>query len=437
MSEILIRGGVVLTQDQTLGTLERGDVLIRDNLIAGVGVGLIAPRAEVIDATGRIVMPGLVDGHRHMFSGILRGACSNTRYVGNEGGYFDIVIRQFGGSFTPEDTYVSTRLGALESINGGITTLHAWDHNMVSYEHASASFRAMSETGLRGRFSYGPPNDTMTLDQTGVLRLREELFPQLQGDRPSTADGRWTLGIASRGVELAKPEIWEPEFRFARSHGLGITVHVMEDQMKNMRERDALGPDVLAVHVYGADDEDIRYLAESGTPVCIATPASARSGSPTSPVVKLMRAGVKMCLSVDSTAGCDTADMFAVMRITMIVERMLHRDAGIYSCAEVIRHATIEGARALGLSDLTGSLTPGKRADVILINARALNLAPLTVPETLVASCVYPSNVETVFVDGKCLKRDGRLINVDVDAFVDRANETLRRLEARVGRRIE
>src|SRR6266851_8654130 len=128
MSEILIRGGCVLTMDDRLGTLRSGDVLIRDRLIAEVGERVFAPDAEVIDATGRIVMPGLVDGHRHMFSGILRGACSDTRYTGNEGGYFEIVIRRFGGSFTPEDTYVSSRLGALESINGGITTLHAWDH---------------------------------------------------------------------------------------------------------------------------------------------------------------------------------------------------------------------------------------------------------------------------------------------------------------------
>jgi 5-methylthioadenosine/S-adenosylhomocysteine deaminase len=435
--ETLIRGGLLLTQDEQIGNLPAGDVLIRDNLIAAVGQGLIAPGAEVIDATGRIVMPGLVDGHRHMFSGILRGACSNTRYVGNEGGYFEIVIRQFGGSFTPEDTYVSSRLGALESLNGGITTLHAWDHNMISPEHAKASAHAMSETGLRGRFSYGPPNDTMVVDQAGVLSLRESMFAHDAHGRACTADGRWSLGIATRGVELGKPEIWEPEFSFARRHGIPITAHVMDGQTSGMRERGALGRDVLAVHVYGAGDEDIRYLKDSGTPVCIATPASARSGSSTSPVVKLMEAGVTLCLSVDSTAGCDTADMFAVMRITMIVERMLHRDAGVYSCAQVLKHATLDGARALGLGDITGSLTPGKRADLIMINTRALNLAPLTVPETLVASCVYPSNVETVFVDGKCLKRDGQLVGVDVDAFVDRANATLRGLEARVGRHLE
>jgi cytosine/adenosine deaminase-related metal-dependent hydrolase len=437
MAETLIRGGFLLTQDENLGNIPEGDVLIRDNFIAAVGCGLVAPNAEVIDATGRIVMPGLIDGHRHMFSGILRGACSNTRYVGNSGGYFDIVIRQFGGSFTPEDTYVSSQLGALESLNGGITTLHAWDHNMISHEHARASASALIASGLRGRYSYGPPNSTMILDQPGVLSLREERFGHDRGGRASTSDGRWTLGIATRGVELGKPEIWEPEFAFARQHGIPITAHVMDGQMADMRKRDALGSDVLAVHVYGADAADIQYLKESGTTVCIATPASARSGSSTSPVIKLMEAGIPLCLSVDSTAGCDTADMFAVMRITMIVERMLHHDAGVYSCAQVLKHATLDGARALGIDDITGSLTPGKRADIITINTRALNLAPLTVPETLVASCVYPSNVESVFVDGKCLKRDGRLLGVDVDEFVALANATLRNLEARVGRALE
>jgi 5-methylthioadenosine/S-adenosylhomocysteine deaminase len=437
MRDVLIRGGYVMTMDDVVGTLPVGDVLIRGNHIAEVGRKIDAPGAEIIDGTGRIVMPGLVDGHRHMFSGLLRGGCSDTSYTGNQGGYFEIVIRQFGGNFTPEDTYISSRLGALESINGGITTLHAWDHNMISYEHAKASAQAMHEVGLRGRFSYGPPNDTMVLDQAGVVRLKHEMFATHADGMWSTKDGRWHLGIASRGVELAKPEIWEPEFAFARKEGIPITVHVMEAQIPDLKARRALGPDVLAIHALEASKDDIDYLLESKTPVCVATPALARSGHKPSPVVELMRAGVPLCLSVDSTAGCDTADMFAVMRITMIVERMRHADSSVYTNKEVLRHATIDGARALGLGDITGSLTRGKRADVIVINTNSLNLAPLTVPETLVASCTYPSNVEIVFVDGRCLKSDGELVGVDVAAFVAEANLALKQLEARVGRAIE
>ncbi len=436
MSETLIRGAYVMTMDPTLGTLPKGDVLIRDEFIAEVAETIDAPGADVIDGAGKIVMPGLIDGHRHMFSGILRGGCSDVSYTGNQGGYFEIVIRKFGGSFTPQDTYVSSRLGALESINGGITTLHAWDHNMITFEHAKASVTAMYETGLRGRFSYGPPNDTMVIDLDGVARLKEEMFPNKRNGQWATSDGRWDIGIATRGVELDKPEIWEPEFAFARERGLPITAHLMEGQIPPLKQRRALGPDVLAIHALAASTDDIAYLVESKTPVCVATPALARSGHHTSPVTELMRAGVPICLSVDSTAGCDTADMFAVMRITMIVERMRHADSGVYSNRDALRQATIEGARALGIDDITGSLKPGKRADLIIIDTKALNLTPVTVPETLIASCTYPSNVEAVFVDGRCLKRDGKLVGVDVDGFIEDANRTLRNLEARVGQSI-
>lgn len=437
MTETLIRGACVLTMDAKLGSLPKADVLMRDGKIAEVGERIEAPQADILDGCGRIVMPGLIDGHRHMFSGLLRGGCSDVSYTGNQGGYFEIVIRKFGGNYTPTDTYVSSRLGALESINGGITTLHAWDHNMISFEHAKASATAMHETGLRGRFSYGPPNDTMVLDQEGVSRLRNEMFGMQHNGRWTTGDGRWDIGIATRGVELAKPDIWEPEFAFAREQGLPITAHLMEGQIPMLKEKKALGPDVLAIHALAATDDDIQYLLDSGTPVCVATPALARSGHSASPIVKLMRAGVPVCLSVDSTAGCDTADMFAVMRITMIVERMLHADSSVYSTHDAIRQATINGAKALGIEGITGSLTPGKRADVIVIDTRqALNLTPVTVPETLVASCVYPENVEAVFVDGQCLKRDGKLVGVDVPAFIVEANQALRALEARVGQPI-
>jgi 5-methylthioadenosine/S-adenosylhomocysteine deaminase len=437
MSKILIKGAYIISMDDKIGTLKKGDVLIEGRDIAAVGEDIDLKVDEVFDGTGRIVMPGLVDGHRHMFSGLLRGGCSDVSYTGNQGGYFEIVIRRFGGNFTPDDTYMSSRLGALESINGGITTLHAWEHNLISLDHARASARALHETGLRGRFSYGPPNDTMIVDQEGVLQLKREMFPNKVDGFWSTKDERWHLGIASRGVELDKPEIWEPEFKFARKNGLQITAHVMEGQITSLRNRSALGPDVLVVHVLAASDDDIKHLVDTRTPVCIATPALARAGHHVSPVLKLMKAGVPICLSVDSTAGCDTADMFAVMRITMIIERMLHADAGVYSTHQVLRHATIEGAKALRMDDIIGSLTPGKRADLIIINTNALNLAPLTVPETLISSCTYPSNVETVFADGRCLKRDGKLVGVDVPDFIEKANDALRKLEVRVGQRIQ
>jgi 5-methylthioadenosine/S-adenosylhomocysteine deaminase len=435
MSETLIRGAYILTMDDGIGSIPSGDVLIRDNLIAEVAEHIDAPNAEVIDGHNKVVMPGLIDGHRHMFSGLLRGGCSDTKYTGNQGGYFEIVILRFGGAFTPEDTYWSTRLGALESINGGITTVHAWEHNMLTYEHALASARALHETGVRGRFSYGPPNQTMVLDQEGVVRLRDEMFSRRNGNGYFyTDDGMVHLGVATRGVEIDKPELWKEEAAFAREHGLPLTAHLMRaGHVTELEEEGFLGPELFVCHALGATDEEIARLAATDTPVCVATPAVARTGSPKSPVVRLKQGGVRICLCVDNTAGCDTADMWAVMRFTMIAERMLYDDPSVYSCHDVIRDSTIETARALGLGDVTGSLTPGKRADVVLLSLNSLNLAPFTVPETLISSCVQPSNVDTVFVEGKCLKRDGQLVGVDVVETVAKVNAQFSALQERVG----
>ncbi len=214
----------------------------------------------------------------------------------------------------------------------------------------------------------------MTLDQEGVRQMKNDDFPHQVDGAWMTEDGLWSLGIATRGVELGKPEIWEPEFAFAREEGLSITAHLMEGQIADLKAKKALGPDVFSIHALSASDDDIAYLLEAGSPVCIATPALARSGHHPSPVSKLMKAGVPLCLSVDSTAGCDTADMFAVMRITMIVERLLHEDAGVYSNRDAIRHTTIEAARFLEMEGEIGRLI--ERHGVAHIDARPHRVAP-------------------------------------------------------------
>jgi len=177
MGKTLIQGAFVLTQDEGLGSLPRGDVLIDGDRIAAVGVGLSAEGAEVIDGEARIVLPGFADTHRHMWAAMLRGcAC-----YGDLGTYFHDVVFTYGANFTPDDTYTSIRLGLAEAIDSGITTLHAWEHNLQTREHAEAAITALEESGLRGRFSYGPSSDpeagssfaqgTETIDLDHVLEL--------------------------------------------------------------------------------------------------------------------------------------------------------------------------------------------------------------------------------------------------------------------------
>jgi 5-methylthioadenosine/S-adenosylhomocysteine deaminase len=437
----LIADALVLTMDDGLGTLPRADVLIEDRRIAAVGPDLPRqPDVEVVDGRDRIVMPGFVDTHRHMWAAMLRGcAC-----YGDLGTYFHDVVFTYGANFTPDDTYASVRFGLAEAVDSGITTMHAWEHNIQTPAHADAALQALGESGMRGRFSYGPSSDpeagssfaqgTETIDLDDVLRLRRERF--------ATADGLLHLGIACRGVDYSQPEIWQREFAFAREHGLPITTHTMmtAHDVERVRaisvyeEHEALGSDVLLVHAIHTNEAERAYLARTSTPVSLSILSELRTGMGIPPIVEMMQAGVPLCLSVDTMAASDNSDYFAVLRATLLVPRGQHGDATVYQPDQVLRHGTIDGARALGIGELTGSLTPGKRADVIVLRATDLNLAPINVADGQVVLAAQPRNVEHVWIDGVQRKRDGELVDVDADALVANARAAVAGLSERIGK---
>jgi 5-methylthioadenosine/S-adenosylhomocysteine deaminase len=441
VARTLISDALVITMDDELGTLPRADVLIDGDRIAAVGPDL--PRqgdAELVDGRDRIVMPGFVDTHRHMWAAMLRGcAC-----YGDLSTYFHDVVFTYGANYTPEDTYTSVRFGLAEALDSGITTMHAWEHNLQTPAHADAALAALEDSGLRGRFSYGPSSDpeagssfaqgTETIDLDDILRLKRERFD----DR----EDRLRLGIACRGVDYSQPEVWQREFAFAREHGLAITTHTMmtAHDVERVRaisvseEHEALGSDVLLVHAIHTNEAERAYLARTSTPVSLSILSELRTGMGIPPIVEMMQAGVPLCLSVDTMAASDNSDYFAVLRATLLVPRGQHGDATVYQPDQVLRHGTIDGARALGIGDQTGSLTPGKRADVIVLRANDLNLAPINVADGQVVLAAQPRNVEHVWIDGVQRKRDGELVDVDADALVANARAAVAGLSERIGK---
>jgi cytosine/adenosine deaminase-related metal-dependent hydrolase len=441
MARTLIADALVLTMDEELGTLPRGDVMINGSRIEAVGVDL--PReagADVVDGRNRIVMPGFVDTHRHMWAAMLRGcAC-----YGDLSTYFHDVVFTYGANFTPEDTYTSVRFGLAEAIDSGITTMHAWEHNIQTPQHADAALAALDDSGLRGRFSYGSSSDpdagssfakgTETIDLEDVLRLKRERFER--------DDGLVHLGIACRGIDYSQREIWQREFAFAREHKLPITTHTMMTAHDVERTRaitvyeqhEALGPDVLLVHAIHTNDAERRYLARTRTPVSLSVLSEMRVGMGLPPIVEMLEAGVPLCLSVDTMAASDNSDMFAVLRVTLGLARGVHQNATVYQPDQVLRHGTIDGAAALGLGQVTGSLTPGKRADVIVLRADDLNLAPINVADGQVVLAAQPRNVEHVWIEGRVRKRDGALVGVDTAALVREAKQAVAGLGDRLRR---
>jgi 5-methylthioadenosine/S-adenosylhomocysteine deaminase len=435
---LLIRGGYVLTMDAA-GDIAGGDVHIRDGVIQAIGINLDAPEAEPVDAAGKIVAPGLIDAHWHLWNTLLRGLSDGVPSSGGPGrsGYF-ATCTGLGPHFLPGDTYAGTRLAAAEAIDAGITTVHDWAHNVRGAEWAEAGLRALGESGLRARFSYGyragQPNDRpMDLDDLAEFASRWPAY---------SADGRIHLGVAWRGTGGSNPamrvapELYQAEIAAARDLRLPVSVHACgpaaaAGQIRTYADYGLLGPDLQLVHLNNASAEEIALAAQAGAPVSVSPWTELQIGYGQPVTGELLAAGLSVGLSVDTTMLSGNADMFAIMKAVQACANAQARDEFALRARDVLRLATIDGARSLGLDAVTGSLAVGKRADLIVVSTDAPNLGVLTDPARLLVTAASPRDVELVVADGRVLKRDGRLTALDVPAVTHAARAALAGVLAR------
>ncbi len=425
----LIGDACVITLDPQLGDLPQADVLVDGGTIAAVGTGLAADGAERIDGRDMILLPGLVDTHSHLWNGLLRGVIDPAT-PGR--GYFD-VKRRVAQHFRPEDSYAAARLGLAEALNSGTTTVCDWDHNARSPDDVDAKLRAHGQSGLRTHYAYGNPDNhprDRSMDLDDVERVQREWLG-------APSDGRLTLGVAVRGPARTEPAVLRTEWERARALGLPLTLHLGGRRENTARYADLgemhrdglLGPDVQVVHAVGATDTEIGLLAESGTSVCLSPMTEYPSmGRPR--ISELLAAGVLVSLSVDTLAYPLSASLLGVLGVALAIER---GRGNAISARRMLELATIDGARDLGLDHLIGTLTPGKRADLIMIDRMALNLAPCADPVGVLVACAQPANVDTVLVDGRVLKRGGRLTAVEPREVAEAATRSLAGVLGRAG----
>lgn len=434
----LVRGGALVSMDPAIGTLPRADVLIRDGRIEQVGAVDALPGLEVIDATGMIIMPGLIDSHFHLWSSIGRN------FVTDGFEYFPAKWAT-AAAYEPADFYDSVMLGLVECINAGITTVHNWSHNTRSLEHAEAELTAHRDAFLRARYSYGHrdglPGD-QALDFAPLDRLATEWFGS-----SSPFGGLVHLGVNLRGPDLGDVAVFETEMAEARERGLPVAIHTVQGGTTAVRarwllERRHLGPSLLIAHFLAATQEDRQLMAETGTPLSFAVHSELRlgeAGDPRAALLRFLDAGVVVSFSIDATSLAPV-NLFEAMNVAWNMgipwketDTEQLKAVTIRQCLEM---ATINGARALGIDHLTGSITPGKRADVILIRGTDLNTAPVAEIESTIVRSATPANVDTVFVDGRLLKKDGRLVLHDAQLIVERAQAAARRVRQRAGGRL-
>ena len=430
--EFVIRNAYVMTMERATGDLPNADVHVRGGQIVAVGTQLAAPGALELDGRGMIVLPGLVETHWHMWNTLLRSMAGDRK----ERGYFP-TARTLGEAYTPNDTYQGVRLSAAEAIHSGITTVHDWSHNIRGPEYADADLRALRESGIRARFSYGAAQGQSTdapINTADIGRLQRNW-------KDTSNDGLLTLGLAWRGVSTSatgtiSAAAWRKDLDAARGMGIPISVHAANARSRAgaidvFAKEKVLGKDLQVIHAIWVSPAEIRALADSGTAVSLSPYTELRIGFGLPKTGEFLAAGIPVGLSVDTTTLSGNADMFAIMKAIQNVENVRHEDEFRLPARRVLELGTIEGARSLGLDARTGSLKPGKRADLIMVNTRDVNLGVFSDPAHMLVEAAQPQNVDTVVVDGRILKRRGRLTAVDVEQVVGEASAALTALRKR------
>ncbi|WP_331235530.1 amidohydrolase family protein [Natronorarus salvus] len=448
MTRRIVRNGTVVTLDPEIGDLEGADVLIDDGEIVEIGHGLSTDNAEVIDAEGRIVLPGFVDSHIHLAQTQVRGIAGDWSLMGE---YFDHMLGNITGLYEPEDMYLGGLFGALEKLYTGTTTALDWSYPNT-LEHGERAVDALQDTGLRAVYTYGPPGDDAAkwwFDSDVGLPERQirELYTEKIRD-----DDLLSLALGLRGPDFCTDETARSDLELARDLDVVSTIHmgaacwpssVYGDDYQGFGAiTDMLGPDVNVAHANHFSQDDIDHAVGEGVSFSATPEVEMQMGHGIPVTGKVLDAGGRPTWGVDVPSDVN-GDMVTQMRIGLQVQRMFENQAILedgeevtevgLTCRDTLEMATIEGARALGMDEEIGTLTPGKRADIVLVRADDFTTAPSHSPIQTVVFQSDPSHIEWVLVDGEPVKRDGELVNSKVDEEFDRFVASGRRLVDEAG----
>lgn len=423
-TRFLIRGGCVLTLGARTPNHHRADVLVVEGEVAEVGPGIRARDAEMVDATDAIVMPGFVDTHRHCWRSLFRNLGGGTWSGHGPAGVS-------GQHFRPEDLYAATYVGLLGAAEAGITTVVDWPEVPLDEASADAVLRAHADAGVRTVLVH--PVGTGGREGGGVLRAT--LTRLIDGAGPST-----TVAVGVGGRRLTDPDGLAGDLALARELGLRTHVHAGPDApgpglASDLAARGLLGEDVTFVHCSALGEADLDAIAASGASVCLAPSSEMAAGLGTPPIQQLIDRDIRPGLGVDEERVAP-GDLFAQIRAAIswqharVFDLKLMGKAGLprlLTTRDVIRHATIDGARAAGMGEETGSLEPGKRADLIVLRTDRPNIFPINDPIGAVVWGMDTSNLSWVLAGGRVLMREGIL-----QADVRRARELATAVRERV-----
>jgi 5-methylthioadenosine/S-adenosylhomocysteine deaminase len=419
---LLIKGATVLTLDAEDNRFE-GDVFIEGGRIAALGESLGAYEgrtAQVIDGRGRVLLPGLVQTHVHLCQTLFRGAADDLSLID----WLKKRIWPMEAAHTAESVYASARLGIAELIRGGTTCALT----METVNHTEAVFTAVEESGFRATVG----KCMMDKGDDVPAALREETDASIANSLAllerwhGKGNGRIRYCFAPRFAISCTRELLERVARLAAERGVLVHSHASENRdevalveretgMRNIEYLNSVGlasQQVVLAHCVHLNESEFEILVQTGTHVAHCPSSNLKLGSGIARVPEMIERGISVSLGADGAPCNNRLDMFTEMRTAALIQKALH-GAETLPALRVLRMATIDGARAMGLADEIGSIEVGKKADLTLVNLSGLHTTPRPDPVSTIVYAAEASDVETVIIDGKLVMRDGQLITVD------------------------
>ncbi|MBN9386729.1 MAG: amidohydrolase family protein [Chloroflexi bacterium] len=418
---VVFRNATVITVDPALGLIENGDVFVSGNTIVSVGRQLEVPDGTAeIDATGGILMPGMVDTHRHMWQTVLRGYGADWTLTN----YFYFYYLNWGKIFRPEDIYAGNLLSAIEAIDAGVTTTVDWSHGLQTVDHADAAADALESVPGRFVLAYGNLLGAPWV-WSKAPEFRDFVRRRIDGHSDML---RMQLAFDVTG-DPAFPE--KGAFESARELNLPVTTHAgvwgatNDTGIQQMYDGGFMTPSTIYVHAATLSDDSYQRIAATGGHASVSSESEHNAGQGYPPTWMLRRHNIPVSLSMDTSVWW-SGDLFSAMRSTLSADRSReHMEAhklgntvmlSHLRAEQVVNWGTMGGAEALGMENIIGSITPGKKADLVLIkNDQSPVMFPLVHPYGHVVFQAGRGDVHTVMVDGKVVKYNGRLLGDDLN----------------------
>jgi cytosine/adenosine deaminase-related metal-dependent hydrolase len=405
----LIKNGVVLSFDPKVGDFDKADVLIEGKKIAAVRPNIQAESAQVIEAGSMVVIPGFIDTHHHFYQAQLRNVLAN----GLLSDYFRDISGAATNFYRVEDAYVGNYVGALRSLDAGVTTIVDLSQVSNTPDHSDALVKGLKDSGIRAIYGYSRGSGPGAKWPDDVERIQKKHF--------ASNDQLVTLAL---GTAVNKDQ-----WLVARRHGLRIWTHVVggnpasaPESVMKLGDEGLMKDDNVYIHFTGAAPEMVKRVKDTGGSLSIACPIemAMRHGMP--PLQAALDAGIRPSLSSDVETTM-SADMFTQMRAVFTLQRALLNERALkgeqnlpplLTSKDVIEFATLQGGRASGMESKIGTLSPGKEADVVLLRADLTNTLPLNNAYGAIVTAMDTSNVDTVIIAGKTMKRNGKLVGVNL-----------------------